>query len=325
MLELRRIRLDGGTQARVETNKAVVAEYAEAMQNGATFPPVTVFYDGSDYWLADGFTRYEAAQSIGMEKIVEEVIPGTRRDAVLHSLGANAKHGLRRTNADKHKAVETLLADDEWSKWSDREIARACGVSAPFVGSLRRPEVKEKQQANRADSAAKALSDGCNPITPPHYKHDAEAAMETANIGKKPGSDPAGDPSPATPASLSPEGLETDPQPAAPEPDTAVDDDSCDYALTDEEMALLEEEQKADLRRMELILDSDDALAAVTEENKKLTAQLAQLQLRLNGLLNEKAAAIDQARKEQRKADRMSKELERLKKWAAENNLGVPA
>ena|SRR5436309_8329926 len=43
----------------------------------------------------------------------------------------------RRTNADKRRAVETLLNDPEWAKWSDREIARQCGVSNDFVSRLR--------------------------------------------------------------------------------------------------------------------------------------------------------------------------------------------
>jgi len=34
-------------------------------------------------------------------------------DAVFNSVGANAEHGLRRTNADKRRAVLTLLNDDE--------------------------------------------------------------------------------------------------------------------------------------------------------------------------------------------------------------------
>src|ERR1700756_122323 len=48
-----------------------------------------------------------------------------------------AAHGLKRTNADKRRAVETLLRDDEWSKWSDREISRQCGVGNKFVGDVR--------------------------------------------------------------------------------------------------------------------------------------------------------------------------------------------
>jgi hypothetical protein len=42
-----------------------------------------------------------------------------------------------RTNADKRRAVELLLRDEEWSKKSDRWIAEKCGVSHNFVNSVR--------------------------------------------------------------------------------------------------------------------------------------------------------------------------------------------
>jgi len=43
-----------------------------------------------------------------------------------------------RTNADKRKAVTTMLNDAEWAKWSDGAIAKACQVTQPFVSSVRK-------------------------------------------------------------------------------------------------------------------------------------------------------------------------------------------
>ena len=137
-IELDMIRTDGGTQPRVQLDLFTVAEYADAMENGAQFPPVMLFFDGTDHWLADGYHRIAAAQRIGRATIAAEIRPGTQRDAVLYSVGANASHGLRRTNADKRQAVMTLLNDPEWAKWSDGEIARHCRVSQPFVSGLRK-------------------------------------------------------------------------------------------------------------------------------------------------------------------------------------------
>ena len=34
------------------------------MEEGAIFPPVTVFFDGEHFWLADGFHRVQAAETI---------------------------------------------------------------------------------------------------------------------------------------------------------------------------------------------------------------------------------------------------------------------
>jgi hypothetical protein len=102
-----------------------------------SFHHIRFFYDGEKYWLADGFHRVAAAKKGECGEIVADVRSGTRRDAILYSVGANATHGLRRTNADKRRAVLTLLGDEEWSQWSDREIARRCGVSTPFASKLR--------------------------------------------------------------------------------------------------------------------------------------------------------------------------------------------
>ena len=119
---------------------ARVREYSKVMKSGDNFPPVTVFHDKnqSKYWLADGFHRCAAAAAAGLTEIKAEVLEGTRRDALLHAVGANAAHGVRRTNEDKRKAVFTLLTDEEWTKWSDHEIAKRTHTTQPFVSKLRR-------------------------------------------------------------------------------------------------------------------------------------------------------------------------------------------
>lgn len=166
LLEVSKVRADGGTQSRAATDAEVVNDYADAMTSGATFPPIIVFFDGSDYWLADGFHRYHAAKQAGKTTIAADVHQGTQRDAVLHSVGANASHGLRRTNADKRRAVETLLRDEEWVTWSDREIARRCRVTHPFVSRIRESLVTITSERTYTT------------------KHGTTATMSTANIGK---------------------------------------------------------------------------------------------------------------------------------------------
>ena len=131
------IRRDGGTQQRARIDDDVVAEYADAYRAGRHLPALVVFYDGADYWLADGFHRWRAAVRAELEDIDCEVRSGTRRDAVLHSVGANAHHGLRRTREDKRRAVHTLLLDEEWGSRSDRWIAEKCGVSHRTVAAHR--------------------------------------------------------------------------------------------------------------------------------------------------------------------------------------------
>ena len=168
-LTLKEIRTDGGTQPRSWINPDIVTEYADDMTEGAQFPPVTVFYDGSDYWLADGFHRVAAAKKIDMITIAADVKQGSQRDAVLFSVGVNATHGFRRRNSDKRRAVEVLLRDSEWAGWSDSEIGRKCVVHHSTVARIR-------AELSLAKSASERTY-----IT----KHGTQAKMHTANIGKR--------------------------------------------------------------------------------------------------------------------------------------------
>lgn len=129
---------DGGAQVRVEMSEQTIADYAEELSVGTVFPAITVYYDGKVYWLADGFHRVEAARKVGRETIEADIREGSDRDATLHGIGANARHGLRRTQADKRHAVETLLRNPEWSKWSDRHVAKVANVDHKTVGKIRR-------------------------------------------------------------------------------------------------------------------------------------------------------------------------------------------
>jgi hypothetical protein len=51
-LALERIRVDGRAQLRAASSPATVADYTAALRDGATFPPIVVFHDGSYDWLA---------------------------------------------------------------------------------------------------------------------------------------------------------------------------------------------------------------------------------------------------------------------------------
>ncbi len=147
-----------------------IDDYASAMTFGLEFPPIVVFYDGRDYWTADGFHRLAAAQRTKARTITAEVIKGTKRDALLYAVGANAQHGLPRTNADKRHAVDLLLADAQWRKWSDREISRRCAVDHRFVANVR-------------SSLGTVPSEPARTYT---TKHGTVATMDTGRIGKTP-------------------------------------------------------------------------------------------------------------------------------------------
>ncbi len=248
------IKVDGGTQMRAQLDPATVQEYADAMGEAGwgKFPPIIAYYDGSDYWLADGFHRLSAWRSIANwsdAMIPADVRSGTRRDAILHAAGANASHGLRRTNADKRRAVETLLRDDEWAKWSNMEIGRRCNVSEGTVRNIR-GDLERTSQITKSDE-----------------RHGADGrTTNTANIGAK------SQPQPSTPRQFAAavkaatwNGTQPDilPPTNAPLPAWADEEAPTHYTARQPHDDRLQPAQR--LRALyQAVIDSDDEYGALT-------------------------------------------------------------
>jgi uncharacterized ParB-like nuclease family protein len=139
-LPINRIRLDGGTQPRAAINEEYVAQLMADLEADVKLPPMDVFHDGTDYWLADGFHRYHAHSRAGYGHIDAKVHQGTQADAQWFSFGANRAHdaaGLRRTNDDKRRAVLAALAHPKAEAMSNRLIAEHVGVSEFMVRNHR--------------------------------------------------------------------------------------------------------------------------------------------------------------------------------------------
>ena len=142
--------LDLSLQTRAGTDAETINTYAEAMADGAHFPEVTVFTDGTRYWLADGFHRVMAAKQNGKATISADVRKGTEDDAVVFGGTANNKQGKRPTRADVQHFLQMV--------WDRREaifggtptggnMAEKCGVSRPTGESFVRARLAEMPSA----------------------------------------------------------------------------------------------------------------------------------------------------------------------------------
>lgn len=136
-IRLCEIRLDK-TQSRAAINQEAVQDYADRLRDGGTMPPMIVYWDGTDYWLADGFHRHAAGGNLGLDTYPCEVRQGTWIDALKESARSNQTHGVRRTAEDKRHAVKILLELDEFKDASNVIVSLACGVSDWLVGDVRR-------------------------------------------------------------------------------------------------------------------------------------------------------------------------------------------
>lgn len=168
-LNILNIRIDGGTQPRKEINYDVVKNYAEAMREGTVFPPVTVFFDGAEYWLADGFHRYHATKSNATTTIEADVHQGSVEDAREYSYGANKDRGYSMSAEDNKEIVRKMLLDPRYKDWTQSRIAKHVGVTEMFVSRVKASmEIKDEPKTKKF-------------VT----KDGVEKEMKTGNIGKR--------------------------------------------------------------------------------------------------------------------------------------------
>lgn len=212
-LRIDKIRRDGGTQPRAQLDGVTVSEYADAMERGNTFPPVKVMHDGENYWLYDGFHRVQAAEQIGREEVEAEVEQGTKQEAQWASLAANKRHGLRRSQEDKRRAIKRALKG--WGeKKSNNQIAQHIGCSDRTVGKYRR-ELESTSQITK--STEREGADGRTIDTSNIGGQSSEGASQDRTQKSLP-TKPGGDGSPSKPSRSEPPTSSTSSAPSTTKP-----------------------------------------------------------------------------------------------------------
>jgi ParB-like chromosome segregation protein Spo0J len=265
-VKLNDIRIDGGTQCRVVLNQAKIYEYVERMKEGDEFPLIEARFDGSTYWLSDGFHRYHALKLMGFKEVNVNYKPGTQDDAFLDALQANSGHGLTLSIEDKENKVKMALEHPLTKDKLNSELARLCRVSESFVAGVRDPEKKKKQKEAKErhiQKKAKEIAEQSSPTSP------VEAPAESSPTSQAPVDPNAG---------------------AAPD----------EAELRANELAV-----QADMEAMYKLLESDDALATAHEEIKRLNLLNGQLEVRLHGLMNERNEAVKMVKKLQKEVDKL--------------------
>jgi hypothetical protein len=167
--------IETSIQCRHRIDPATVEDYATDMKNGSLpkFPELVVFSPrGSDrYILADGHHRWHAAKAAGLKVFKCDVRIGDEHEALHYALSANAENGLRRTSADKRKAVLMALNEPAFDKLSLRDMGELCRVSHATVRNIKE-EINEKAAEIKNGKAgttkkARKLANKNKPKAPP--------------------------------------------------------------------------------------------------------------------------------------------------------------
>ncbi len=184
-VSLTKIRIDGGTQSREAIDQKTVDEYANAYAALVKMPPLVVYFDGVDAWLADGFHRYHAAKKAGTQAVDVDWREGTLETAKFYAAGANAGHGLRRNDGDKQRAIQMLLETSQGRKWAGlkgdaglKKIAAHCGVVLEFA------VVVLGTHGGARVGAGRPKKDSARPSAEPATRKDNQGSDRTLNSSR---------------------------------------------------------------------------------------------------------------------------------------------
>jgi len=166
-------------QGRAELNADVVREYFELYLAGVQLPPIEVFDVKGTPHLVDGFHRHDAACAAGLVEIEAIFVGrGTFDEAVWYSTGVNKNHGLRRSNADKRRAVRNALLNPIGQEQSSRTIAKHVGVSHTMVNDIR----AEVEGRRVEESSISPPADVEESSTPPRGRRVEESSTPPRQV-----------------------------------------------------------------------------------------------------------------------------------------------
>lgn len=148
-------------------------EYAEAIKNGAKFPPVKAVEDKEHktLWLYDGFHTLAAHGKLGKTHVEADVIEGDFDKALELSWQSNSEHGEKRKKGDMKNVLRSFFGTKpKMRKAAGHEIARQTKISERWCRAIRaeleeegffkKPEVAAKDKPEPAAAADGAAAEG---------------------------------------------------------------------------------------------------------------------------------------------------------------------
>ena len=141
-IKIKSINEDPGISGiRHSINKEKVKEYKEIIK---IIDPITVMKIDAVLYLVDGFHRVRAMVLAGWDEAEAYIERGKSIDeAYVRAIEINTKHGMGLTMDERHKACEQILCKN--TEFSNRKIAKICGVGQKFVSEKRYDMEKHKK------------------------------------------------------------------------------------------------------------------------------------------------------------------------------------
>lgn len=172
-------------QARVTVepiSQDFVGSYAQAMENGNTFPPIVVWESGKDTWtVIDGNHRVAAALQLGWDELPAYKVSTTDEKVItLLTYEANAKHGIPTTPGERIQQALHLID----AGVTGADASRLLGVGYSNLVNRHR-SLRAKRHMNALGIDATGLGEGV--INRLASIHNDRVLREAAELARKAG------------------------------------------------------------------------------------------------------------------------------------------
>ncbi len=189
MRSINSLTCDPRLQMRERMDESTVESYAEAIRAKAArakkspwpFPPIQTV--GAYVW--DGWHRLEAAKRCGLKEVPvsDHAIKGSTKErrfdaALILACGANAYHGLKRTNAESRKAALTAIR--LFPDKSLRQLADIANVSHMLIKKLKDQLNSEARGVNVYTSDPVAAQ--THAVSGPNQSAEVDSRGPTVNV-----------------------------------------------------------------------------------------------------------------------------------------------
>lgn len=98
----------------------IVTSYIQEIEPTRSCSALKACFDGTDYWLFDGYHRLEAMRRLGFNTCTVQIFKGSRRDAFRRYIKDKLRSGEMRIF--KH-CMQILTEDKEWSNLDASKLA----------------------------------------------------------------------------------------------------------------------------------------------------------------------------------------------------------
>lgn len=119
------------------TSDVIINAYKSAIEPSRTCAAVSVCFDGSHYWLFDGYHRLAAMKSLGFNSCEIKIYSGTRRDTHRRYIKDKLRC-LGRTSMNVFDHCLTVLNEDqEWSNSDTNTLSRLFDRKPAFFQTVK--------------------------------------------------------------------------------------------------------------------------------------------------------------------------------------------